>query len=310
MSACHLFLGHDPDSSPRGIFESIWNDYNETYALFNVKEINWKAQYNEYSPQIRQNMSDYDLFRVCSQMLNSLNDFHVWLSSPFASSSFWNYDDLNYTDINWERDRYLVTDIIRDSLEGGGTLIGKSDSHFIYGIFTERPNIGYIYISDFTDYIFGTDVIPDWVKEIDKIVKLYRDTTDAVILDIRSNGGGLGSNVDYIASRFVSVEKPYLQSRVKTGPGIDDFSDFKTWTIKPAGTTYTKPVVLLTNEGTPSAAEWFVMALRTQSHVTHMGLKASGGFSPRIVRPLINGWHYSISVMEVTDMNGECFEGE
>jgi C-terminal processing protease CtpA/Prc len=40
-----------------------------------------------------------------------------------------------------------------------------------------------------------------------------------------------------------------------------------------------------------------------------MGVKTSGGFSPRIVRPLINGWHYSISVMEVTNMEGKCFEG-
>jgi hypothetical protein len=314
-SACHIFLGPDPDSSPSGIFEHIWNDYNETYALFNVKEINWNEMHDEYSPQIQDDMSDYDLFRVCAKMLNSLNDFHVWLSSPFAFSFFWDYnddDDYNrdYTTIYWERSGYLDIKLVRDSLKDEGTLIGKSDSHFIYGTFNERPNIGYIYISDFNDYVFGVDVIPDWTKEIDNIVKSLRDTTDAIIIDIRNNGGGLGSNVDYIASRFVSVEKPYLKSRVKTGPGANDFSASKTWSIKPAGTTYTKPVVLLTNEGTSSAAEWLVMALRTQSHVKHMGLTTAGGFSPRIVRPLINGWYYSISVMEVTDMSNECFEGK
>jgi C-terminal processing protease CtpA/Prc len=318
-SACHIFLGPDPDSSPRGIFEYIWNDYNETYALFNVKGINWNEKYAEYSPQIQDDMSDYDLFRVCAKMLNSLNDFHVWLSSPFAFSFFWdyndyddydNYKDYDYAMIYWERSGYLDIKSIRNSLKDEGTLIGKPNSYFLYGTFKERLNIGYIYISDFNDYVIGVDVIPDWTKEIDNIVKSLRDTTDALIIDIRSNGGGLGSNVDYIASRFVSVEKPYLKSRVKTGPGTNDFSAFKTWTIKPAGITYTKRVVLLTNEGTSSAAEWLVMALRTQPHVIHMGSKTAGGFSPRIVRPLINGWYYSISVMEVTDINGKCFEGE
>jgi C-terminal processing protease CtpA/Prc len=58
-----------------------------------------------------------------------------------------------------------------------------------------------------------------------------------------------------------------------------------------------------------SASEWFVMALRTQDHVTHVGTRTSGAFSARVIRPLINGWEYSVSIQKVTDMDGKCYEG-
>jgi C-terminal processing protease CtpA/Prc len=51
------------------------------------------------------------------------------------------------------------------------------------------------------------------------------------------------------------------------------------------------------------------MALKTQSHVTHVGTTTCGAFSARVIRPLINGWEYSISVLKVTDMAGKCYEG-
>jgi C-terminal processing protease CtpA/Prc len=51
------------------------------------------------------------------------------------------------------------------------------------------------------------------------------------------------------------------------------------------------------------------MALQTQHHVTHVGTTTFGAFSPRITRPMINGWFYSISVDRVTDMDGVCHEG-
>jgi len=107
-----------------------------------------------------------------------------------------------------------------------------------------------------------------------------------------------------------------MKARTKTGPGINDFSAPKIYTIKSIYKAsdgkygYIKPTVLLTNKNTVSAAEWFTMALRTQSHVTHIGTTTCGAFSVRITRFMINGWLYSISSERATDMDGKSYEGK
>jgi C-terminal processing protease CtpA/Prc len=314
ISACNVFLGPDPENSPMAIFDYLWTDFDEKYALFDVRGIDWNEKYNEYSPQIWQGMNDYQLFEVCSKMLNSLKDPHVYLGASFGHSYFFDYPGMDYYDLYY---RYkepfppFSLSLIRELyLDKFGVVAG--DGRILYGRIklnrsSKRP-IGYIYIADFLDFNFGVDIIPDWAKEIDGIVKSVADT-DLLILDIRNNTGGLGSNVNYIASRFTSVQKDYIKSSTKSGPGRNDFTSPITWTLKPDGTRYTKSIVLLTNSETVSAGEWFTLALKTQSHITHVGETTSGAFSARMIRPLINGWEYTIAVQKVTNMDDECLEG-
>jgi C-terminal processing protease CtpA/Prc len=100
-----------------------------------------------------------------------------------------------------------------------------------------------------------------------------------------------------------------VEVRTKNGTGRNDFSSPITHTIKPEGTRYTKPIVLLTNKQTISGGEWFTLALRSQPHVSHAGSTTAGAFSLSLERQLVNGWIYSVSVQKVTDMNGTCYEG-
>jgi C-terminal processing protease CtpA/Prc len=179
---------------------------------------------------------------------------------------------------------------------------------FLYGTFASQPDVGYIYISGFAKGGTGTAQSQDWARAIDGIIDSLSGTK-AVVLDIRRNRGGLQSNVDYIAGRFAGEKKDYVEVRAKNGPGRNDFSSPITHAIKPAGTRYTKPIVLITNGQTISGGEWFTLALRTQDHVTHTGSKTNGAISLSLERALINGWIYSVSVQKVTDMAGNCYEG-
>ena len=311
VSACHVFLGPDPDNSPRGIFERIWNDFNETYALFDIKEIDWDEIYKKYSPKIHNGMSNYDLFIVCSQMLNELDDYHVALASPFGVSYLLNNPGMDYLDMVYnEREMFSLRVVRGGYLDTGAKYAGGG--RIMYGNIKpdkSRHPVGYIYIEDFLSSGVGLDPVSDWAKEIDGILQALEDT-DWLILDIRNNGGGLGSNMDYIAGRFAAVRKDYIKSSTKNGPGRNDFSAPLTWSVQPAGTRYTKQVVLLTNRETASAGEWFATALRTQSHVTIVGQTTNGAFSTRVVRPLVNGWEYTVSVQKVTDIDGIPLEGK
>ena len=298
ISSCKLFLGSDPDNCPRGIFERVWTDYNETYALFTHKGIDWNKVYGEFSPQIRKDMNNRELFDVLTNMLEILNDAHVSLSSPFAHFRGGRWLDRSNNDP-------LSLDVVRTYLIDGGTR--TEDRMFLYGRFSSNPDIGYIYIAGFSHGDVGV-THQNWIQAIDGIVNSFANT-NSLVLDLRGNTGGLPQNVNFIASRFASVQRDYAEIRTKNGPGRYDFSAPVTERIRLAGSRYTKPIVLLTNRQTVSGGEWFTLALRTQDHVTHAGGNTIGAFSLGLERNLINGWVYTVSVQKVTDMNGVCHEG-
>jgi C-terminal processing protease CtpA/Prc len=294
-----MFLGPDPDNNPEGIFNSIWNDFNKTYALFDIKGIDWKSVYDTYVTGITPGMSDKELFSVCSGMLGELDDAHVELSSSFGHfNSGGRLDTAVMEPFSLEivKNKYLNSDY---STAGDGM--------FTYGTFKSKPYIGYIFLSGFAHGL-NTGGSQDWIKAIDSIV-MSLSGTEAIIFDIRGNRGGLPANVDYIASRFATGKKNYAQVRTKNGPGRNDFSSPVYFSINPEGTRYTKHVFLITNAQTISAGEWFTLALLSQDHVTHTGSATNGAFSLSLERFLVNGWTYTVSVQIVRDMQGICYEG-
>jgi C-terminal processing protease CtpA/Prc len=310
LSACQLFLGQDADNSPEEVLRSLWNDFNNIHANLdfrmcsNLKFNSWyDVYYNEqngYALKIYPDMSEESLFNVCANMLKELNDPHVSLYAPgkFASSYYESgREDFNISAVK----KYLIES-------------GNDDYHnFLFGRFLSEPDIGYIHISLFTNE-YSKPEHEEWGKAIDKIINDLADT-NALILDVRGNRGGEIFAMEYIAARFASEQRDYLKARIKIGPGSNDLAPAKIYTIKPLKMIsdnlygYTKHIVLLTNKDSVSAAEWFTMALRTQSHVTHIGMPTCGALSSRKDRFMANGWFYSISPERVTDMNGKFYEG-
>jgi len=51
------------------------------------------------------------------------------------------------------------------------------------------------------------------------------------------------------------------------------------------------------------------MAMKEFPRVIQCGGVTAGAFSLSLMRPLPNGWYYSMSVQKVTDMRGICYEG-
>jgi C-terminal processing protease CtpA/Prc len=309
LSTCHVFLGPEPDTSPEAILYGLWNDFDKMHAYIdfrmshNKRYNSWDDVYynetNGYKVRLRNLLQRYQygtdemLFLLCVEMLKELNDAHVSLRTPDSPwSSIGGRGSLNLGSIR----EYLT--------EGGnGQYV-----NFIYGTFLSKPEIGYIYILSFTNPRSKPGNAEGWAERINDIIGSLHDTK-AIVLDIRCNGGGDPWAMEYLAGRFASKAKDYLLESVKTGPGHYDFSTPQIRIIKPAGTRYTKPIVLLSNEDSVSAAEWFTLALRTQDHVIHAGATTHGAFSGRVERPMVNGWIYRISPYRITDIKGNCYEG-
>ena len=186
------------------------------------------------------------------------------------------------------------------------------DGYFIYGkigsSFTGR-DIGYIYIASFASSNSGNG--SDWAYDIDKILRELQDC-DAIIIDLRNNGGGLKSTGWIIASTFVDREFTYFYQQEKTGPGHNDFGPKIPLIISPRKgvVNFTKKIALLTNRFSASGSEHFAQLCKNLSYSTQIGDTTFGCFGDILkTGELPNGWTFRYPCRLTTTPEGYCPEG-
>ncbi|HEY0751892.1 MAG TPA: S41 family peptidase [Chitinophagaceae bacterium] len=102
----------------------------------------------------------------------------------------------------------------------------------------------------------------------------YLQHTQALIIDIRGNGGGMLSNI--LASYLLPEDSIHLNT-INWNDRTDSIFTKKTL----AGPRYlNKPVYLLTDKGTFSSAEEFAYDLKAMQRVTIVGEATGGGANP------------------------------
>ena len=62
-------------------FDALWNTFNERYAFFELRGVDWKAQYEKYRPKVTKNTTDEELYGLICEMLKPLKDGHVNLKA-------------------------------------------------------------------------------------------------------------------------------------------------------------------------------------------------------------------------------------
>jgi hypothetical protein len=103
--------------------------------------------------------------------------------------------------------------------------------------------------------------------------------TDALIIDLRRNGGGSPQMVQLLCSYLLPADKPVLLNTMHWRKG-DRTEEF--WTLKDvAGRRYLdRPVYILTGRRTFSAAEEFAYDLKNLKRATLIGATTGGGANP------------------------------
>lgn len=131
-------------------------------------------------------------------------------------------------------------------------------------------NIGYLDLRGFVDIRFAEG---DAVLVMDKLI-----TADAIIFDLRQNGGGSPSMIRFISS-YIFGDEPVHLNTFYWRPG-DSYSE--TWT-NPEFASVRKPnipVFVLTSDYTFSAAEEFTYNLKHTKRATIVGEVTGGGAHP------------------------------
>lgn len=296
---CERFFFEDnPSNTSENNFELFWTDFDMYYAQFGIRRIDWDSVYLEIKP-LTINITDKQLFSILSKEVLKLNDMHVSLYTPYGYSG-WK---------GWGHGNYPSSKRINP---GKYFLFGKltKTSVFEYNGFKDN-NIGYIAISTFS----GTGSISNGMYDdrylyIDNILDQFKNK-DAIIVDVRWNGGGNSLNAETVASRFADRKRLACRQRSKNGPGKNDFSDWLNWYIEPKGSyQFSKPVIVLTSRLTSSSAEDFIMYMRELPNVIIIGDTTGGGTGNPVFRELPNGWNFRLSTAYAETADNKLVDGK
>ncbi|HUU29892.1 MAG TPA: S41 family peptidase [archaeon] len=132
---------------------------------------------------------------------------------------------------------------------------------------------------------------------------------DALIIDLRNNGGGWGEMVAFLSSYFFSADSLIQLSSVYSRP---DNKTYQSWTAPyvPGKRLITTPVYILVSKSTFSAAEEFCYNLKHLGRATLVGETTRGGAHPISYKPV--GEKFVLMIPEMTSINpvtGSNWEG-
>jgi hypothetical protein len=284
LSSCEKILFEEEIASidPFENFEYLWNECNEKYAYFELKEVDWDQVKTAYYSKIYYGMSEDSLFNVLGGMLKELKDDHANLISNF-NTSFYGVEYQSQDNFDWRIivDNYITQDYC---------LTGPFAHNFI-----ANNRIGYIRLPNFANPIHS--------ENIDFILDRYKNTA-GLILDLRENGGGAISNIFQILSRFVNTETLVYYSRIKADTAHNHFSDASGAYVQPHnGIRYAKDVVVLTDRGTYSSGSLLAVATKALPHVSLVGDTTGGGLGLPNGGQLPNGWTYRFSITQTLTLD-------
>lgn len=131
-------------------------------------------------------------------------------------------------------------------------------------------NVGYMELDGFVTTELGAETAIAAMQ--------FLANTDALIIDLRYNGGGVPGTAQLISSYFFSETPVYLHSIYwREGNRTEQF-----WTLPyvPGKRYVGKPVYILMGKRTLSAPESFAYNLQAQKRVTVVGEVSAGGANP------------------------------
>ena len=286
LSSCHSI--EEWDNTGVGNFEALWQIVDEHYCFFKEKGIDWDSIHDRYLPAAKTAKTERELFGVCANMLAELKDGHVNLSSWFETSYYrqwWSDYPQNYD-----------ARVIEENYFG---FQYKNVGGIMYGILPE--NVGYLYYSSFNNTIGESN--------LDAVLSYFK-ACNGMIIDVRDNGGGALTNVETLVRRFINEKTLVGYVCHKTGKGHDDFSEPYAYYFYPTDGRigWVKPIVVLANRSTFSAANNFVSIMKLLPGVKIMGATTGGGSGIPLSSELPIGWGIRMSACSVLDALGNTTE--
>ena len=155
-------------------------------------------------------------------------------------------------------------------------------------------DIGYIKLSHFTHNTH---------KELRPVLKDMRQQgAEAIILDLRTNPGGILQVVVDVADEFLDGGVVLYE--------VDSSGERKEWKVESGGLATDVPLVVLVNSHSASGSEVLAGAIRDRNRAVIAGSKTFGKGSVTTFRLLEGGAALSVTIRRWLTPNGHLIEGE
>ena len=303
-------------NTPEGNFEAFWNGIDQNYVFFTHHNLDWDAVYDEYKSQINSNTSDSKLYSILSEIFSKLIDNHRILgTSQGTVSGFNNYRHIRYTTSELIQSYYLEGDSkqeIQTSYTDPKTNQLVKTTEFVCGKINSEHimYINHLFFGDALLFYSTSD-------ELDAFIRKYNSITSSLILDMRNNSGGDSRSFYQLCSRFINSDHPWGFSQFRTGRERTALSPLIPEVIKPYGKLYySKPIIVLVNRFSASAAEVTAIALKSLPNVIIMGDTTAGANGPISEYKdytgnfnLPNKWKVQLAQRATLDADKRVYEG-
>lgn len=320
-------------------FEVFTETIKEHYAFMEFNNINWDSLYVAQKAKLKANLTDINLYHVLDETLETLNDNHGYLE---ASDEL--YETLEQLETEEENE---VAEANVESLPEYGDLqialmvkdhhlkeeLTKDSKLIKWGKLTD--SIGYIqimamwlhadlnipqemidekgYLDAYVDtfhQMYEGDYIKKEVEAVRVIMNhIMKDLSgmEAIVMDVRFNGGGQDAVSFEILNRFTKSSMHIVNQKLHYGK---NFSPVLPLYLEGSQNAFIKPVYVLTSPQTGSAAEAFSIATMAMPHVKRIGSATSGAMSTALEKTLPNGWALSISNEIYMDTQNNFYENK
>jgi len=316
-------------------FEVFAETVREHYAFFELNQIQWDTLYMAQKKKVIKDSSEVNLYKVVDETLTLLNDNHAYLEATdevyealealeteevleeSAQEMLPEYGDLqvasmvakNHLEEEFTEDSKLIRwGKMKDNLGYVQimTMWLHADLDIPQALIDEN---GYVdaYVETFHKLYEG-DYIKREAKAVTNIMEKMMDdlrSSDAIVLDVRFNGGGQDAVSYSILKQFVGEKVHIANQKLRYGK---QFSPPLELYLEGGAKPFLKPVYVLTSQQTGSAAEAFSMATLALPHFKRIGAPTSGAMSTALEKTLPNGWSFAISNEINLDLDGNVYE--
>ena len=299
-------------------FEVFWQTFEDNYAFFNLKNVNWHNTYKTHRDRVNANTTDDELFKILGDMVRPLEDAHIHIEAN--DENYFNEGRPSRFRKEFSNDSLIVEfwEMVHQTLYNNGFETLDSAGYEYEGQklfhFTVSDKYGYLRFLRCIDIgeEYTADEVIQMRKDLNPIFEKFQDLK-GIIIDVRLNRGGYAHFGYDLAARFTESKTlgHYENYRVSKG-GYEEFDSLKAYYINPdqhySKYKFLDEVMILTNDQVGSAAEVFVLIMKELPNVTTVGENTAGIFSHMYEFNLPNNWWVSLSNQRIYSADMEVYE--
>lgn len=286
-------------------FEVFWKLFNDHYAHFENRGVDWKQQHERFRSKVNANTTDKELLIILNAMVAPLKDGHVVISLTGDLPASAKYSRF-YKEFPTKELQAQFHQVTLDVLykQGFGTLKKFNSAPYDIGGYCRSKEYGYLQLNG-----FGGMPLGEFSKQLDEMIAEFADVKE-LLIDIRINGGGSPAYLDALIGRLTLVKRLVGYGRSRIHKEKNEYSPWTPYLLSPKGENQlVKPTILLTSGATISAGDHCALYLKEFPYVRLVGENTNGIFSPMLGKKLPNGWEISLSNGQTVSSKRISYEG-